>query len=440
MWYTGGTTNINNLRIGYATSPDGANWTKHSGNPVFLPDNTGFDANAVGTASVMRDGSIYKMWYAASMNNPPTQLRIGYAESTDGINWTRRDDPVLDLGSPGEWDDYWVTLPTVVKDSSSYKMWYSGSRFSVGNERIGYATSADGINWTKYNDPSTTNAPYAESDPVLPVTPGSWDAFYVYQSCVILNNSNLEMWYAGNTNSGIQRIGYATSTVGIIWDKHPDPVLTESSHLLAPSVVYNSQDYTYRMWYTGNDRRIYFAYHIIPVELESFSAITNGSNINLTWVTATELNNHGFELFRNGYKIAFVQGSGTTTEKQEYFYEDKNLKDGIYNYRLEQIDFDGTRSISSEATVYLTIPKSFSLEQNYPNPFNPITKIKYSIPTVTLRQAPSDTRAILKVYDMLGRDVETLVNEFKAAGSYVVEFFASQLSSGTWFYRLQAGE
>jgi hypothetical protein len=170
---------------------------------------------------------------------------------------------------------------------------------------------------------------------------------------------------------------------------------------------------------------------IIPVELTSFSANISGSNISLTWITATELNNHGFELFRNGNKIAFVEGKGATTEKQEYYYEDKDLQAGIYNYRLEQLDFDGTRSISAEVNVHLFVPEVFSLAQNYPNPFNPKTNIGFRISNFEF--------VTLKVYDVLGNEVATLLNEEKPAGIYEVEFNASQLSSGIYFYQLNAG-
>ncbi|MDO8549906.1 MAG: T9SS type A sorting domain-containing protein, partial [Ignavibacteria bacterium] len=171
---------------------------------------------------------------------------------------------------------------------------------------------------------------------------------------------------------------------------------------------------------------------LIPVELISFNSSVEGNNIKLTWQTATEINNQGFEIYRNGNKIAFVDGKGTTTEKQDYYFLDENLKSGIYNYRLNQLDFDGTQEVVGELTVYLTLPEQFSLEQNYPNPFNPSTTISFSIPTSEF--------VTLKVFDVLGNEVATLANEEKPAGNYKANFNGNELSSGIYFYTLQAGK
>jgi len=94
---------------------------------------------------------------------------------------------------------------------------------------------------------------------------------------------------------------------------------------------------------------------------------------------------------------------------------------------------------SVEDDVNTTIPTEFSLEQNYPNPFNPTTKIKFTIPSVTLSEVEGSL-ATMKVYDVLGREVATLVNEEKPEGTYEVEWNAAGLPSGVYFYRLLAGE
>jgi hypothetical protein len=180
----------------------------------------------------------------------------------------------------------------------------------------------------------------------------------------------------------------------------------------------------------------------IPVELYSFTASVIQNDVTLDWVTATETNNKGFEIQRSlisdekknseWQSIGFVNGNGTTTEYQSYSFTDKNLANGRYKYRLKQIDLDGTFNFSREIEVIVNTPNIFSLEQNYPNPFNPTTSIQYAINSRQLVQ--------LKVYDVLGNEVVTLVNEQKEPGYYEVEFNATQFSSGVYFYRLQAGD
>ena len=130
-------------------------------------------------------------------------------------------------------------------------------------------------------------------------------------------------------------------------------------------------------------------------------------------------------------EISFITGHGTTTETQSYSFVDENLTSGKYIYRLKQIDLDGTFKYSDEIEVEVSVPEKFELSQNYPNPFNPNTSIKYQIAI--------SSPVSLKIYDVLGNEVATLVNEVKPAGSYEVNFDASSLSSGTYFYKLHAG-
>ncbi len=184
---------------------------------------------------------------------------------------------------------------------------------------------------------------------------------------------------------------------------------------------------------------------IIPVELVSFTASVEDNDVILNWTTATEINNQGFTVERlENSKIAelpiwktigFVSGFGTTTEVHHYSFKDESLQPAKYQYRLKQIDFDGTSSYSKiiEAEIYFY--PQFALEQNYPNPFNPSTVISW--------QSPSGSWQTLKVFDALGNEVATLVDEYKPAGSYEVEFNPvsgiRSLSSGIYFYQLRAG-
>ncbi|MFZ1517970.1 MAG: YCF48-related protein [Ignavibacteriaceae bacterium] len=195
-------------------------------------------------------------------------------------------------------------------------------------------------------------------------------------------------------------------------------------------------------WVVGEDGTI-FKYKldsVIPVELIGFNNFVSANTVKLTWQTASETNNAGFQVERKKIEdsqndlwenIRFIEGYGTTSELQSYTYIDDNLIPGKYRYRLKQIDFNGIFEYSNEIEAEIISPKSFALEQNYPNPFNPTTSIQYAIASSQYVQ--------LKVYDILGNEVSTLVNEVKSAGTYQIIFDASDLSSGTYFYRLQAG-
>lgn len=175
--------------------------------------------------------------------------------------------------------------------------------------------------------------------------------------------------------------------------------------------------------------------YIIPVELISFTAITNGTEVELNWQTATETNNQGFEVERKNEneqfeKIGYVAGFGTTTEAKSYSFTDSKLSEGKYTYRLKQIDYDGSFSYSNEVNTEVNLPLEYSLEQNYPNPFNPGTTIKYSI--------PADGHVKLSVYNLLGEEVANLVNSQQKAGRYEIDFNASNLASGVYVYRLES--
>ncbi len=184
---------------------------------------------------------------------------------------------------------------------------------------------------------------------------------------------------------------------------------------------------------------------VLPVELTSFTATVLKNAATLAWKTATEVNNYGFDVERRVVesvssgivewtKVGFVKGNGTSSSAHSYSYTDASVASGTYAYRLKQIDNSGSYKYSSEAEVTIAVPKEFALHQNYPNPFNPTTIIAYDIPAVVSQHVVT-----LKVYDIIGREVATLVNEVKEAGSYEVKFDVSKFASGIYFYRLSAG-
>ncbi len=176
---------------------------------------------------------------------------------------------------------------------------------------------------------------------------------------------------------------------------------------------------------------------IVPVELTSFTATANGKEVILSWTTATELNNLGFEVQRSSdarefYSVGFVEGHGTTTEPQTYSYADRKLDDGKYFYRLKQVDFSGTYEYSNVVEVDWRAFNSYLLEQNYPNPFNPTTTIGFGI------KERSDVKII--VLNSIGEEVAVVLNEEREPGYHTVEFNAANLPSGVYFYQLNAGD
>ena len=184
----------------------------------------------------------------------------------------------------------------------------------------------------------------------------------------------------------------------------------------------------------------------LPIQLAGFTASAiGGSQVRVQWATVTETNNYGFEVQRAaGTSLefvtipnAFVQGHGTSTEPHDYVYVDESPAAGTCSYRLRQIDLDGTVHFTEPVAVSIptgvgeTVPLVFALGQNFPNPFNPTTVIAFQIANPGF--------VSLKVYDLLGAEVATLVEETLQAGRYQKSFDASALSSGVYVYRLQTG-
>jgi hypothetical protein len=181
----------------------------------------------------------------------------------------------------------------------------------------------------------------------------------------------------------------------------------------------------------------------LPVELVSLTVHQNGTTVILNWVTASEINNRGFEIERKLFLdekelewrlIGFKEGFGTTSEQKNYTFHDdfSNINADKSAYRLKQIDFNGTFTYSDVVYVDKIVPLTFNLSQNFPNPFNPETKIKFSL--------PFDEFVSLKVYNIVGSEAAVLINEKRNAGIYFINFNAAQLPSGVYYYQLTAGK
>ena len=176
----------------------------------------------------------------------------------------------------------------------------------------------------------------------------------------------------------------------------------------------------------------------MPVELTSFIATIKDAGVLLEWTTATEINNMGFEIQRNSSAtwetIGFIEGKGTTSEITNYqFFNDlSEFNNSIkLEYRLKQIDFNGVFSYSDIVEIEFS-PENYSLSQNYPNPFNPSTSISFTI--------TKSTFVTLKIFNILGSEITTLVNQVTPSGKYEIKFDAKNLPSGIYLYTITAGE
>ena len=239
MWYTH--VDGSDWTFYYADSSDGITWANHQ--QVLAPSGVSGDWDEVRVVgpSVINDGGTYKMWYAGYDDDGV--YTIGYATSPDGTTWTKVGQ-VLDVGSPGAWDAQMVREPWVIKDGSTYKMWYEGTS-NWPQFEIGYATSTDGVNWTKH-----------ASNPVFSGTPGGWDAFQVYAPSVVKDGDTYHMYFSGTDNDMSQRwsTGYATSSDGISWtEASRNPVLIPVTGDSLDYVSVLNDGGTWKMWYSYPD-------------------------------------------------------------------------------------------------------------------------------------------------------------------------------------------
>ena len=500
MWYQGhGGSHV--WKIGYATSADGIVWEKHP-KPVLGPGPPGaWDDEYLTSPTVLFDGSEYQMWYSGIEG--AYIARTGYATSVDGIEWEKHpDNPVLDLGPSGAWDDKTVEAPAVLFNGTEYHMWYAGSNGLSGIIRIGYATSVDGIVWEKY-----------PGNPVLgPGPPGAWDDWYLHGPTVLFNGTEYQMWYPGKGWANSSGIGYATTITGAgtVTLVDQNPPLTWNYQL-----THNSGTIT-RWMYTGAGitgasvdgnaeaagwyvslrvgKQVAFStttamtsgsltgFHItgtqvgtgswvagsnsggvegpLPVELSYFNAIVDkfGVKAILKWRTETEVGNIGFAIYRskekNGdyTKIAFIPSAGDSEMPIDYQFTDEGVEDGeTYFYYLEDVDIAGKKSKSKVIKVSvvpktvkpaLPMPNEFRLLQNFPNPFNPETWIPYKLAL--------NANVTISIYNAKSQLIHTITLSNKQPGVYVTKDKAAywngrgslgeKVSSGMYYYTLQAGD
>jgi hypothetical protein len=238
------------------------------------------------------------------------------------------------------------------------------------------------------------------------------------------------LWSGGLVTTEVELIDTALALLTVSVPVHNQWYSLEVFNVydLAGNLVNPEQDTTGFMW----------LWSPLPVELSLFTAIVFDEIVHLKWITKTEVNNYGFEIERKQegdkwLRIGFVDGYGTTLEPKEYSLMDDitEINTRLIKYRLKQIDHDGSYEYSGEVLVNNSAPVDYTLQQNYPNPFNPVTTISYSLPV--------KSEVELIIFNALGEGVMQLTNEEKEAGRYSVKFNATELTSGIYFYRIQAG-
>lgn len=305
--------------------------------------------------------------------------------------------------------------------------WGSGGTLYPGSLNVYYNS---GI-----NPPNTLGGNYSNSHTIVnevggPLTGATYDITY---------------YFGDNETYTIGTPGAST-----ILAKYGSSAAWEVYHLVQPNsnsvLTYNTSTQTFNVAVAGLYDFSTFALtddgSALPVTMESFDIAVNKRDAMVNWITASEINNKGFGVERRmktdaGYsswkEIGFINGSGTSNERHAYTLKDSKLNAGVYQYRLRQVDFNNNVEYfnpTSNTDVTIGKPGEFDISQNYPNPSNPKSKIDFSM--------PFDGKVSIRVFDILGREVATLINEFKPADFYTVEFDGTNIASGTYFYRIVA--
>ncbi len=403
-------------------SPGGIIWKKDPRNPVLSGGGgTGYSLAMNPYVIYNADSARFEMWFnRAASSSALRPWLVGYATSPDGSTWTQRPSAVLSP-TPGAWDANTTEVPMVIRENGTYKMWYSSYLNSTSPGYIGYATSPDGINWTKH-----------AGNPIFGPGTALWEAGGPFACSVMPVPGGYKIWYdAYDASANTSRIGYATSVDGIVWQRDTlhNPILTpgvagawDDNNAGIPRVlkirIANSSD-VYFMWYTGS---------------RSDGRTKSGLVLSPDGITGWSKSPHNPVLGPDpGAWDGTDAGIGSVMLYKDtlHAWYDGGTRPSSTN--LWHIGHATSRTpVTDVFEIPQEVPAAFSLEQNFPNPFNPTTAIVYSLLT--------KSRTDLRVYDLLGREVAVLVNEEKMPGSYKVEWQAKGMASGIYFYQLRTDE
>jgi predicted GH43/DUF377 family glycosyl hydrolase len=381
---------------------------KYSGNPVLTVGPAGsWDEGAVMTGSVIYRNSKYHMWYNG-YKDPFNSF--GYAFSDDGITWTKYSgNPVLTPGAAGAFDAN-LGGCYVLFYSGKFHMWYDGT--NAGVYKIGYAYSDDGIHWTKHPTSVFEKG-----------TAGNWDVQLGGVGPVIKEDTLLKMFYWGKSSTGSYMTCLATSPDSIHWTRYNsgNPVLgggltgAWDQYSQAPGAVLKNGG-LYGMWYCNWTPSPYCI---------GYASSTNGG-LNWTTYSANPILQANAGMWDGSWTIwpTVVQ----RPDGRYLLYYSGGINGAKIVQQIGLAMEDTATTIVGHDKQY--VPTSFALQQNFPNPFNPATVISY--------QLALNSQVTLKVYDVLGREVATLVNERKDAGTYSVRWNASGFATGMYLVRMQA--
>ncbi len=423
-WVTGTIGGSADVSI-WKTTDGGTTWVSQYNNP------TGF-----GDALRMLNAN-EGVYYGDPDPYPSTNWEI-LTTTNGGTNWTRV--PLANFPPADSVNGEYGAACSM--DIFGNNVWFSAYSGVAGTQPRIYKSTNKGMNWTVSSFPQNQGSSgsnyvaFADANngivvcldgTVASTTDGgaTWTTSFV--TGVAFRFATNVPGY-GNTyvTVGSSGVSHFTSDNGATWNT----LVTGTTNTL-----YHVDATSNYCWAVGNSGTILrLDGTVLPVELTSFTATSQNQQVTLNWATATEINNNGFEIQRSSANsefvtVGFVKGAGTITTQQEYSYTDKNLQNGIYSYRLKQIDFNGAYEYSKSIEVEVRSLDNYSLEQNYPNPFNPSTKIGYVL--------SAKTNVKIVVMNAIGEQVAILVDQTQEQGYHQLDFNASNLPSGIYFYSLQ---
>lgn len=389
------------------------NWTKYNNNPVLVKGPDNFDLIAIGQPTILFENDTIKMWYAGVGTD--MKSRICFAYSTDGINWIKHNQPVINVGNSGTWDCGWLDTPEIVKDNTGYKLYYYGDtvqQFSGISSAIGVAFSTDGINWTKYSgNPIFTKGNI-----------GDWDGTWVESPAINFdsNTGEYKMWYNGvDTATWKINIGLATSNDGINWTKYANnPVVTtgnwgtyDDMWLGTPTIL--KIDNYYEMWYAATASN---SYNYSTSSFDTVSICYTTSIDGISWTK--HFNNPLFNTYTLPYD-SLVDRGGPWAPCVIYNHNTNNY---MMWYEAHGGNANYTFSLATAPRTNTSITENNQTDYNvFPNPMSSSATIRTIkiFENATLQMFNSIGQCVLLIERVNGKEIEINKGNLKS-GVYLL--------------------